>query len=455
MRTWLRGSCVGVVLGAFIFAGARPVAQQPPAAPQSTSTCQAGPARGGAPAGRAGQAAGRGQAPAGRAAGARAGGGGGIPPAIQWAAPPLPDGPIAIESAVPAHRNLRLVVTKGLTHPWGMAFLPDGNILITERPGCLRIVRNGVLDPKLVAGLPPISPQGLSGLMDIALHPRFAENKFVYISYHKPFGDNGRVAALARGTWDGSALTNVKELFASDVTTEASRIVFGRDGMIYMSLGRSTEGANAPSQDPNNYGGKLIRLRDDGTVPPDNPFVGKAGYKPEIYTLGHRNQLGLAVNPETGQIWASEQGPNGGDEVNIIQAGKNYGWPVISMGRSSPGPRVSDQPVRDGMEQPHIVWVPSIALSGMTFYTGDKFPGWKGNLFVGGLRQGEVPRTGQLQRVEFNSKWEEIRREPMLRELGQRIRDVRQGPDGYVYLLTEENDAALIRIEPAESGSTR
>jgi glucose/arabinose dehydrogenase len=378
----------------------------------------------------------------------------------------LPDGPIAIQSAVQAHRNLRLVVIKGLTHPWGMAFLPDGNILITERPGCLRIVRNGVLDPKVIAGLPPISPQGLSGLMDIALHPRFAENKFVYLTYHKPNpaaagapagpgGPPARLAALARGTWDGNALTNVKELFASDVTTEASRIVFGRDGMIYMSLGRSTEGANAPSQDPGNYGGKLLRLRDDGTVPPDNPFVGKAGYKPEIYTLGHRNQLGLAVNPETGQIWASENGPNGGDEVNIIQAGKNYGWPVISQGRSYAGPRVSDQPVHEGMEQPHIVWIPAIATSGMTFYTGDKFPGWKGNLFVGGMRQGEVPRTGQLQRVEFNKNWEEVRREPMLRELGQRIRDVRQGPDGYLYVLTEENDAALIRIEPADTGSTK
>jgi glucose/arabinose dehydrogenase len=354
---------------------------------------------------------------------------------------------------------------KGITHPWGMAFLPDGSILITERPGCLRIVRNGVLDPKPVAALPPISAQGLSGLMDIALHPRFAENKFVYLTYHKPNpvaagapgpqGPPPRLATLARGTWDGSALTNVKELFSADVTTEASRIVFGRDGMIYMSLGRSTEGANAPSQDPSNYGGKLLRLRDDGTVPPDNPFVGKAGYKPEIYTLGHRNQLGLAVNPETGQIWASEQGPNGGDEVNIIQAGKNYGWPVISQGRSYAGPRVSDQPVHEGMEQPHVVWIPSIALSGMTFYTGDRFPGWKRSLFVGGLRQGESPRTGQLQRIEFNDKWEELRREPMLRELGQRIRDVRQGPDGYVYLLTEENDAALIRIEPAEPASTR
>jgi glucose/arabinose dehydrogenase len=366
-----------------------------------------------------------------------------------------------VESAVVAHRKLRLVVTKGLSHPWGMAFLPDGNILITERAGCLRIVRNGVLDPTLVAGLPPISAQGLSGLMDIALHPRFAENKFVYITYHRPasapagsgpVGPGGppvRLATLARGTWDGTALTDVRELFWSDVTTEASRIVFGRDGMIYMSLGRSQEGVNAPSQDPNNYGGKLLRLRDDGTVPPDNPFVGRAGYRPEIYTLGHRNQLGLAVNPETGQIWASEQGPNGGDEINVIEAGKNYGWPVVSYGRSYPGPRVSEKPWQEGMEQPLVAWIPSIALSGMTFYTGDKFSGWKRNVFVGGLRQGESPRTGQIQRIEFNDKWEETRREPMFRELGQRIRDVRQGPDGYLYILTEENDAALIRVEPA------
>ena len=366
------------------------------------------------------------------------------------------------ESAVPAHRRLRLVVTKGLSHPWGMAFLPDGNILITERPGCLRIVRNGVLDPKPLDGVPAVSAQGLTGLLDIALHPQFEKNKYVYLTYHKPNpaaagaagaaggrgGPPARLATLARGVWNGSALTEVRELFSSDVTTEASRIVFGRDGMIYMSLGNSGEGANAAAQDPGNYGGKLLRLRDDGTVPPDNPFVGRSGFKPEIYTMGHRNQLGLVVNPETGEIWASEQGPNGGDEINIIQAGKNYGWPVISYGRSYPGPRVSDKPWQEGMEQPWVVWVPSIALSGITFYTGDKFPGWKRNVFVGGLRQGESPRTGQINRIEFNDKWEEIRREPMLRELGQRIRDVRQGPDGYLYVLTEENDAALIRIEP-------
>ena len=466
MTRWLRGVIVAGALSALLVAvpHARQAAQPSSAVPV-VSTCQAANVQGGARG--AGPQAARGAGPAGQAANtgaARRGGGGGIPPAPQWTAPTLPDGPIMVESAVVAHRNLKLVVTKGLTHPWGMAFLPDGNILITERPGCLRIVRNGVLDPKPLPGLPAISAQGLSGLLDIALHPRFAENKFVYFTYHKPSpalgggsagvppgpgGPPARLATLARGTWDGNGLANVQDLFSADVTTEASRIVFGRDGMIYMSLGRSQEGANAPSQDPNNYGGKLIRLRDDGTVPPDNPFVGRAGYKPEIFTMGHRNQLGLAVNPETGEIWASEQGPNGGDEINIIQAGKNYGWPVVSYGRSYPGPRVSEKPWQEGMEQPVVVWIPSIALSGMTFYTGDRFPGWKRNVFVGGLRQGESPRTGQINRIEFNDKWEEIRREPMLRELGQRIRDIRQGPDGFLYVLTEENDAALIRIEPA------
>ncbi|HEX5107092.1 MAG TPA: PQQ-dependent sugar dehydrogenase [Vicinamibacterales bacterium] len=491
MPMLLRGSIVSCAVGAALAAVvAVPTAEQAPQpAASAAPACQA--AVGGARGGRAGQgqAQGRGAqgaaggaagqaaagAPGGAAGAAGAGRGGGrnpmtpLVPPVNWSAPTLPEGVIMAESAVPAHRNLKLVVTKGLTHPWGMAFLPDGAILITERPGCLRIVRNGVLDPRLLPGVPAVAAQGLQGLMDIALHPRFAENKFVYLTYHKPVaapaggaapagapaGGRGRgaaptsVATLARATWNGSGLTDFKELFSSDVTTEASRIVFGRDGMIYMSLGRSTEGANAPSQDPGNYGGKLLRLRDDGTVPPDNPFVGRTGYKPEIYSMGHRNQLGLAVNPETGEVWASEQGPNGGDEINVIQAGKNYGWPVISYGRSYSGPKVSNNPWQEGMEQPWVVWVPSIALSGMTFYTGDKFPGWKRNVFVGGLRQGESPRTGQINRIEFNDKWDEIRREPMLRELGQRIRDVREGPDGYLYVLTEENDAALIRIEPA------
>jgi glucose/arabinose dehydrogenase len=430
---------IGVAMAATVVAGRAP---------------QAGAARQG------GQPGGRGQAP--RTAQTP-------PPAIQWPDPPLPDGPIAIESA--EERNLRIVVTKGLSHPWGMAFLPDGSILITERAGRLRIVRNGVLDPTPVAGVPMVAAQGLSGLMDIALHPQFATNHYVYLSYHKPIplpagepapaGRPGgppvtttRRTVLARAEWDGKQLTNLEEIFVNDVITEASRIVFGRDGMIYMSMGNSTEGENAPSQNPSNYGGKLIRLKDDGTIPPDNPFVNRAGYKPEIYTLGHRNQLGLAVNPGTGELWASEQGPNGGDEINIIKPGRNYGWPVVSYGRSYGGPRVSEVPWQAVFEQPIEVWVPSIALSGMTFYTGNTFPRWRNNLFVGGLRQGEVPRTGQLQRLVFNEKWEEIRREALLRDLHQRIRDVRQSPDGYLYALTEENDAALLKFEPAGPPAT-
>jgi glucose/arabinose dehydrogenase len=411
------------------------------------------PAPQGRQGGRGGGQQGRGAQPAAR--------GGFAPPAIAWPAPPLPDGPITIQSAEPAHRNLRITVTKGLSHPWAMAFLPDGAILITERPGRMRIVRDGKLDPTPVAGVPAVAAAGLSGLMDLALHPRFAENRFVYFTYHKPVaaaaaapaaGGRGNAPAstlaLGRGTWDGKALTDVRVIFDTGAGGSASRIVFGRDGMIYMSSGNATETPNAPPQDPNSLLGKVLRLRDDGTVPPDNPFVGRAGHRPEIFSMGHRTQLGMAVNPETGQIWAGEQGPNGGDEINVLQAGKNYGWPLVSQGRNYNGPRLTTTNI-PGMEEPTVVWIPSIALSGLTFYTGDVFTSWKRNVFVGGLRQGEAPRTGQLQRIVFNENWEELRREPMLRELQQRIRDVRQGPDGYLYVLTEEDAAALLRIEPA------
>jgi glucose/arabinose dehydrogenase len=203
-----------------------------------------------------------------------------------------------------------------------------------------------------------------------------------------------------------------------------------------------------PPQDPMNLAGKTLRLNDDGSVPKDNPFVGRAGYRPEIYTLGHRNILGLAMNPVTGAIWSVENGPNGGDEVNELKAGANYGWPIVNAGRFYLGPRVSVDPHRQNMEPPVAYWVPAIAASGLAFYTGDRFPQWKNNLFVGGMRQGEVPRSGHLERFDFNEQWEELHREGMLRELQQRIRDVRQGPDGHLYLLTAENDGALLRIEP-------
>ncbi|HVZ23561.1 MAG TPA: PQQ-dependent sugar dehydrogenase, partial [Vicinamibacterales bacterium] len=234
------------------------------------------------------------------------------------------------------------------------------------------------------------------------------------------------------------------------------RIAFGRDGMIYMSIGYgdppvgNPNPAAAPPQDPMSLAGKVLRLRDDGTVPRDNPFVGRPGYRAEIFTLGHRNILGLALNPVTGDMWSVENGPNGGDELNALAAGKNYGWPLVSFGRFYLGPQVSVQPYREGFEPPLVFWVPAIATSGLAFYTGDRFPQWKNSVFVGGMRTGEVPRSGHLERLDFNDKWEELHREGLLRDLQQRVRDVRQGPDGLLYVLTAEDQGALLRLEPGE-----
>jgi aldose sugar dehydrogenase len=303
-----------------------------------------------------------------------------------------------------------------------------------------------------VAGVPPVQtggPRGLQGLMDVGLHPQFAVNKWVYLTYHKPDGRGAGATTLARGTWDGSALRDVRDIFESDATeTEASRLVFGGDGMLYMSISAPGSPDVRRAQDPNDYAGKVVRLRDDGTIPPDNPFVGHAGYKPAIYTLGHRNGHGLAVNPETGEIWQTEQGPSGGDEVNVLRPGGNHGWPLVSYGRKYSGEPISHRPWLPGIEDPRMVWLPSIGITGMTFYTGTTFPKWQRNMFVAGLREGGVPRTGQIQRVVFNDRWEELRREPMLTELKQRIRDVRQGPDGLLYVLTAEDEGAVLRIEP-------
>jgi len=372
------------------------------------------------------------------------------PPPIISEPPPLHKHSIDIDSA---EEKLRVVVvTNKLQQPWSIAFLPDGAMLVTERTGRLRIVKNGKLDPLPVAGVPPVQtggPRGLQGLMDVVLHPNFAENKWVYLAYHRPAGNGAGETVLARGTWDGTALKDVCDIFESGATeTEASRVAFGRDGMLYMSISAPGSPKVRRAQDPNDYAGKTVRLRDNGAIPQNNPFVGRMGYKPGIFTMGHRNGHGLAVNPETGDLWETEQGPNGGDELNILRAGRNYGWPLVSYGRNYWGNPISPQPFRAGMENPIVVWLPSIAVTGMSFYTADRFPHWKRNLFVGGLREGGIPGTGQIQRIVFSEHWEELRREPMLMDLKQRIRDVRQGPDGLLYVLTAEEDGALLRIEP-------
>ena len=373
------------------------------------------------------------------------------PPPIVWSTPDLPGRSLDIESA--EERQLKIaVIARHLEQPWSVAFLPDGSMLVTERAGRLRIISDGKLDPHPVEGVPRVQtggPRGLQGLMDVVLHPHFAENHWVYLTYHKPTLDGAGATTLARGTWNGNRLDDVRDIFESGATeTEASRLAFGRDAMIYMSVSAPGSPTVRRSQDPDDYAGKIVRLRDDGTIPNDNPFVGRRGYRPGIFTLGHRNGHGLAVNPETGDIWETEQGPSGGDELNILRPGRNYGWPVVSFGRDYWGTRISARPSRVGMEDPAVVWLPSIGVTGMTFYTADRFPHWKRNVFVAGLREGGVPRTGQIQRIVFNERWEELRREPMLMELKQRIRDVRQGPDGLLYVLTAEDEGALLRIEP-------
>ena len=371
-----------------------------------------------------------------------------------------------------AAATVRVSAIRGFVYPWALAFLPNGDMLVTEQGrNALRLVRNGVLDPTPITGL----PQGITSTrrdtagVDIAVHPRFAENRYIYVTYWKPTpgsnadgpGGNIRTAVLVRARYDGSAtLTDVREIFTSVSWTDgpsAARLVFGRDGRIYLAIGApgfaNERGATSWAQAPSEHGGKILRLNDDGTVPQDNPFVGRAGYKPEIFALGIRNALGLAIHPETGELWETENGPQGGDEVNIIRAGKNYGWPIITYGRAYtndpegknsglPPPTVQPPTSAPGMEEPVTYYKPSIAISGMIFYTGDKFPTWRGNLIVGGL-------VGmQLSRIVFTREGLEARREAMLLELRQRIRDVRQGPDGLIYMTTDMPDGTVLKMEP-------
>jgi glucose/arabinose dehydrogenase/extradiol dioxygenase family protein len=369
--------------------------------------------------------------------------------------PPLP------QTFFSGETPIRVVpVAKGLSHPWSLAFLPDPStslgaggvtMLVTEREGRLRIIRNGVLDPKPIDGVPKVFARVLGGLLDVALHPQFAQNRILYLAYSKAGDNNLSTTALARARFNGTALTDVKEIFVANTwsksnTNYGGRIAFDRAGFLYMTIGERQEQQRA--QDIKDHGGKVVRLRDDGTVPPDNPFVGKTGYQPEIYTLGHRSPQGLAMNPATGALWENEHGPLGGDELNILSPGKNYGWPLVTFGTDYDGTKISDATTRADLESPFTYWVPSIAISGVTFYTGDRFPQWKGNVFVGAMFAGRSRGTGHVQRIVINEAGQPINREPMLAELRQRIRDVRQGPDGLLYLLTDEDDGMVLRLEP-------
>ncbi len=354
-------------------------------------------------------------------------------------------------------QDYRLQATKvvgGLDHPWGMAFLPDGRILVTERKGNLRIVEDGKLLPAPVEGIPKATPHGQGGLLDVALHPKFAENGWIYWSYNgEENGLHGTELARGKlgGTREAPRMTDVQVLFKMQPKAPTpfhfgSRIVFDQQGYLFLTLGdrgdSPAKGAAHRAQQLGDHGGKSIRLHDDGRVPADNPFVKTAGARPEIYSYGHRNMQGAALNPETGRVWTHEHGPQGGDEVNVLMPGLNYGWPVITYGANyGSGTKIGEGTAKDGVVQPLLYWVPSIAPSGMAFYSGRLFPKWKGNLFAGAL-------AGQtLVRISLAGEKVVAQERLFTKALG-RIRDVREGPDGALYLLTDESKGELLRVTP-------
>lgn len=363
---------------------------------------------------------------------------------------PLPVLPAVFETY---QHNVRVsVVAQGLDRPWSLLILPDGDMLVSMRySNQIRAIRKGVLDPQPLSGLP-----AMRRMFDVVVHPQFATNRWIYFSYSKP-GEGRTPMALARGRYDGGSLADVRDLYVSDPTSQGgSRLAFAPDGSVYMTIsgaaGHLPAGAGGPEADPRKLDtayGKVIRLRDDGTVPPDNPFVGRPSARPEIFSSGHRDHFGIAPHPVTGQMFHVELGPYGGDKVNILKAGGDYGWPDYSYGRNNDSSPLANPNV-PGIEPALLVWLPGITPSGLLFYMGDRFPAWKGNLMVGSVVRGRVNGASGVERVVFNERMWETRRETFLSELKQRVRDIRQGPDGLIYLLTEETNGAVLKLEPAD-----
>lgn len=355
----------------------------------------------------------------------------------------------SLTALVSAQALRPITVASGLEHPWGLAFLPDGRMLVTERAGRLRIVgANGQLGAP-IDGVPLVDARGQGGLLDVAVDPNFADNQRVYLSYSEPGvdadGDRANSTAVAKAQLDGSRLVKLQVVFRQlpKVDSKAhfgSRLVFARDGRLFITLGDRYKRRD-DAQTLDTHHGKVVRIHLDGTVPVDNPFVGRRGALPEIWSYGHRNLQGAALHPATGELWTHEHGPQGGDELNIAAAGKNFGWPTITHGREYvTGLKIGDATARADVPAPLTVWIPSIAPSGMAFLTSDRYPGWKGNLFVGALRGQHVVRL----ELDGNKVVKEAR---LLQDLGERIRDVRQGPDGWLYVLTDSSDGRLLRLE--------
>jgi glucose/arabinose dehydrogenase len=360
------------------------------------------------------------------------------------AAQTAPRSPTPRSTALPGKMKVTEVV-RGLEHPWGLASLPDGRMLVTERPGRLRIVgRDGKLSPPL-SGVPAVHASGQGGLLDVALDPRFAQNRTIYLSYAEPGANGTSGTAVASARLGATGLENVRVIYRQQPKVQGSghygsRIVFRRDGTMFITQGERMR-FSEQAQDLASGLGKVVRINADGSIPKDNPFVGRKGALPEIWSYGHRNVQAATLHPQTGELWTVEHGARGGDELNHPQAGKNYGWPVITYGIDYSGRKIGEGTAKAGMEQPVYYWDPVIAPSGMIVYTGDKYPGWKNSIFVGSLSPGALVRLTMLNgRVSKEERY--------LGELGERIRDVEQGVDGRIYVITDEDDGRLLRLNP-------